>query len=273
MAEGVNPLSLPFVHVAIAASLLAGNALALLGGFVLLRRVSFSGLAVSQLAALGAVLGAIIGAHDAAGFVVSLLCVILGQGALGLLARDRRLPEEAWVACLYAAGAAAAVLLLSKDPHGETHTMSLFFGNVLALGPADLLEAGLLLAATLAILGPWLHRWLWLFVDPLSAEVSGLNSGLWQFVFSALFGVAMTLGIHLFGALLAFSFLILPAMAALLLSSRLGVVLVLIPLVNSAAILCGTVASVPWDFPTGPFVAAVLAAVVLAAALTRLKSH
>ena len=69
----MNPFALPFMQTALAASLLCGTALALLGVFILVRRVAFSGLAVSQLAALGTVAG------------VSVLALHGGAAGLALL--------------------------------------------------------------------------------------------------------------------------------------------------------------------------------------------
>lgn len=265
----MNPFSLPFIQTALAASLLAGNALALIGAFVLMRRVSFSGLAVSQLAALGAVAGVFLGAHHVAGFAAALACAALGMASLAYLGRSRRTPEESWVACLYVLGAALAVLILAKDPQGETHTMSLFFGNVLALGPEEVAEAGALLGATLLILGCWLKRWIWLFFDPLSAQVSGLAAGRWHLLFLFLFAASMTVAIHLFGVLLAFAYLLLPAMTALLLCASLRGLLLGLPLACSLPILLGVYLSFHWDFPTGPFIAGLMALQALAAGVLR----
>ena len=167
----MDMLSLPFMRTALAASLLAGNAVAILGTFVLMRRVSFSGLAVSQLAALGGVVGVLLQMHNT--FLTALGLVFIGLAALSRLERLRGVPPEAWVAALYVLGASAAVLMLSKAPMGEAETMNVFFGNVLTLGRLEIVEAALLLAVILPLFALFFHKWVWMSFDPQSAEVSG----------------------------------------------------------------------------------------------------
>lgn len=257
----------PFMKTALAAALLGGNALALVGAFVLLRGVSFSGLAVSQLAALGTVVGAVLGLHFG-GWATALACVAAGLG-LYLLLRRARGPEDAWVACLYVAAAAGSILVLAKAPHGESHTMDVFFGNLLALADREVLEAAALLAAALAALAPWLHRWVWLSFDPLAATVAGVRGTRWAGLFLLLFAVAMTVGIHLFGVLLSFAFLLMPAAAALQWSRRLAHLALLTPAVASLSAVLGLVLAFHWDFPAGPFVAGLLGAVLLVSGVAR----
>lgn len=266
-------LSLPFVQAALAAGLLAGNALALTGAFILMRRVAFSGLAVSQLAALGTAVGVSIGAHNIGVAGTALAAVAAGMLVQGRLTLLRSVPEEAWVAALYVGAAGAGVLLLSKDPQGEAHTMSVFFGNVLALGWLEVLEAAALLLAALALFGVWFRRWVYLFFDPESAEVAGVPVRRWNIAFICLFAYGMTTAIHLFGVLLAFAFLLMPAAAGLAVCRSLRGLFLFIPLMTSACVLLGTWASFVWDFPTGPMIAALLSAAALVAGLYRTFSR
>lgn len=263
----MSAFELPFMRTALAAGLLGGNALALLGAFVLLRGVSFSGLAISQLAALGTVVGAVLGLHFG-GWVAALACVALGVGLHLVLGRARG-PEDAWVACLYVLAAAGAILVLAKAPHGESHTMSVFFGNLLALDSPEVFEAGGLFAAVLAVVAPWLHRWVWLSFDPLAATVAGVWVRRWAALYLLLFAAAMTVGIHLFGVLLSFAFLLMPAAAALQWSKRLWHLAALTPAIASACTVLGLWLAFYWDFPAGPFVAGLLGTVLLASGLAR----
>ena len=263
----MSAFELPFMRTALYAGLLGGNALALLGAFILLRGVSFSGLAVSQLAALGTVVGAVLGLHFG-GWAAALACVALGVGLHLLLGRARG-PEDSWVACLYVVAAAAAILILAKAPNGESHTMSVFFGNVLALDRPEVLEAGGLLLAAVAVIVPWFHRWVWLSFDPLAATVAGIWVRRWAALFLFLFAAAMTVGIHLFGVLLSFAFLLMPAATALQWSRRLLHLAVLTPLVASLGLTLGLVLAFYWDFPAGPFVAGFLGTMLLASGLAR----
>jgi ABC-type Mn2+/Zn2+ transport system permease subunit len=264
----MNPFELPFMRTALAASLLGGTALSLLGAFVLLRRVSFAGLAVSQLAALGTVAGVVLGLHFGA-FGVALAFVLLGLALLGRFFRLRHIPQDAWVAALYVLGAGASVLILSKAPNGEAHTMDVFFGNILALGAAEIAEAAVLFALVAAVLGGWFHRWVWISFDEASARVAGVRVGLWNVLFLALFAAAMTVTIHLFGVLLAFSYLLLPAVTGLLATRGMKALFVFTPVYTIIITVACFYVSFRGDFPTGPFVASTLAAAALLMGIIR----
>lgn len=258
-------LSLPFMRTALLASLLAGNAIAVLGTFVLMRRIAFSGLAVSQLAALGGVIGILMHFHNS--FVFALALVLAGLGLLPWLGRNRRVPPEAWVGTLYVLGSAMAVLLLARDPHGESHTLNVFFGNVLTLAGIEVVEAALLLAFVAPLLYAYFNRWVWVSFDVQSAEVAGIRVGRWGALFYAALALSMTFAIHLFGVLLAFSYLILPATAGLLFATRIRSLFIVVPLIATGATLAGFVLSFRMDLPTGPFVAAVLALIAVTGGL------
>lgn len=262
----MSVFALPFMRHALFASLFSGIALSLIGIFVLARRVSFSGLAASQLVALGAVIGTVFGLH-AGEFAMALVSVTLGMLFLTRLSSSRRVPEESWVACLYIAGAAGAVLFLSKDPQGETHTMSVFFGNVLALDPREVWESLAVLLLTVALLAARFHRWLWISFDARSAEISGLAVTRSNAVFFALFALVMTVAIHIFGVLLAFAYLILPATIGMALARRVRSLLIWAPLLTAAVTVAGFYTSFRLDFPAGPWIAGLLAALALTARL------
>lgn len=261
----MNPFSLDFMRTALAASVFAGTALSLIGIFVLARRQVFSGLAVSQLAALGTVVGILAGFHHGT-LGVALLFVAGGLWASSRLGQRRETPSEAWVGALYVLGAGVSILILSKAPHGESHTMDVFFGNILTLGKWEVLESLFVLALTAVSLLLWFPRWVWVSFDPISAEVAGLNVNRWNALFLIIFAVSMTISIHIFGVLLAFAYLVLPAAAGLTATRRISSLLVFVPLLAVSVTIIGFYFSFRFDFPTGPFVATLL---VLLAFVTR----
>ncbi len=264
----MKPFSVRFMELAFGASLFTGMALSIIGLFILVRRISFSGLAVSQMAALGTVLGTLLGMHYGE-FGFALAAVGIGMLVISRASRIRTVPHESWVACLYILCAGAAVLILAKEPQGESHTLNVFFGNVLALGAAEVWESLAVLAVTGAVIWAWFHRWIWLSFDPLSAEVSKIRIARWNFLFFLLFAVAMTVSIHVCGVSLAFAYLLLPAVIGLTLVRHLKSLFFFIPLVTFIVTLLGFYASFRLDFPTGPFIAAFLGALALIAGAVR----
>jgi ABC-type Mn2+/Zn2+ transport system permease subunit len=264
----MSPFSLPFMWTALASGLLAGTALSLIGVFLTARRASFAGLAVSQLAALGAVAGIACGLeHGLMG--ASFLLAWAGMLLLPRLARRRRASEESWTACLYVLGAGLSVAVLSKTPHGEARAMTVFFGNVLALGPSEIWESAAMLAAAALFLGLWYPRWIWMSFDPASAAVSGLKTGRWDAFFFSLFAALMAAGIHVLGVLLAFAHLVLPAALGFLAARRPAAVFGIAAGSSAAATAAGLYLSFRLDVPAGPFIASLLGTAVLVAGALR----
>jgi ABC-type Mn2+/Zn2+ transport system permease subunit len=201
--------------------------------------------------------------------VLALIFVGAGIFLASQITAAGKIPQEAGLACLYILGAGLSVLLLSKIPRGESNTLSVFFGNVLSLGISEVWESLAILLITIFVLRIWFHRWIWIAFDPVSAEVSKIKIKQWNFLFFSLFALAMTICIHIFGVLLAFSYLLMPAAAALLLVRNLRTLFILIPIFTTVVTIAGFYFSFQLDFPTGPFIASLLAGLVLAAGIYR----
>lgn len=264
--------ALPFMRTALAAGLLGGSALAMIGVFTATRGLSFSGLAAAQWAALGTVVGVLAGFHLGAN-IISFVLVMAGAGGWALLARSRRVPPESAVATAYILAAGLAVLALSKSPRGESETLGLFFGNILALSSLEVWEAlGLFLITSLGLI-LWRSRWVWGAVDPVAAEVGGVKVRFWNLLFHVLLATAITLSIHMFGVLLSFAYLVLPATAALLWARRTRGVFLGAAGIASVTTWAGFEWSFRGDYPTGPFVAVLLAGVALGSWLWTGRRH
>ncbi|MBI2070610.1 MAG: metal ABC transporter permease [Elusimicrobia bacterium] len=262
--------SLPFVQTALIVSLCSGIVLSWIGTFLLARRAAFSGLSVAQLAVLGTVIGSL-GSRHGGEYAAALMIVAAGLIFYSLLSSGlTNAPQDSWIASFYVLGAGLAVLILSKAPLGEARAMSLFFGNVLSLGWHEVVESIVLLAVSFIVFWAWLHRWVLLVFDPLSAEIAGLRVHYWNLLFYLLLAASMTLAIHNFGVLLAFSYLLLPASIGLLLVRSLNRLFVVVAGITAAVTTFGFYASFYLDFPTGPFVASCFAVLVLMVGCGRL---
>jgi ABC-type Mn2+/Zn2+ transport system permease subunit len=89
--------------------------------------------------------------------------------------------------------------------------------------------------------------------------------GVWNALFYGLYAASLTLSIHVFGVLLSFAYLILPATTGLLLSRRPRSLILVCVGTSVLSTVVGFALSYRWDLPTGPFVALVLAGTSLGA--------
>lgn len=254
---------LEFMRLAAVAGTAAALSLSVLGVYVVLKRVVFVGLTLANVATLGAAIALVLHLPIHA---VAILGALAAAAALAGVSSPRRIPPESVVGWGFAAASGLTVLVLARAA-GDTDAMRLLFGNVLAITRG---EAGLL--ATVAVLVVALHgllakRFVLVVFDPEMARAAGIATGVWTLVLYLTVGGATAAAVHETGALLAFSLLTLPAMAALLATRGLKTAFFVAATIAVTTTLGGLVLSFRWDLPTGPFTVVLLAAAVPVAAL------
>ena len=241
-----------------------------LGLHVLARGVIFVDLALAQVAALG-ITAAFLAGHpiqsDAAYWYA--LAFTVAGAALFALSRSRRapIPQEAIIGIVYAVSAAATVLVVDRAPQGSEHIKQLLVGSILTVTSAEVAR----LAALYALIGA-LHvairrPLLEISFDPGRAHERGRWIRWWDFCFYVTFGLVVTSSVRLAGVLLVFSYLVVPAAVAALLTSsitgRLGVGWALGFVVS----VLGLYLSYAWDLPTGATVVTTFGALMAAVAV------
>lgn len=253
---------------AVAAGLLVGLVCALLGVFVILKRVVFIGIALSEIAACG-IAGAML-----AGWPPLAGALILTLGAVSLLAlpfENRRIPRDALLGVLFVAAASLSVLLVSRSGSGLHEVRALLYGDLILATRADfLILCAILVPAAVALLG-FLRPVLYAFLDRESAAVLGARPARWELLFFVLLGLVVAAASQTAGALLVFCYLVVPSAIALLISRRLGHVLLLAGVIAAAGTLAGLAVSFAADLPTNQTICAVLSIGFLPALLLKFR--
>ncbi len=257
---------LEFMRLAAVAGVFAALSLGILGVYVVLKRVVFVGLALANLATLGAALAM---AADWPAEVGALLLALLGAATLALVGTPRRVPAESLVGWTFAAASAATVLVLAVSRRADADAMRLLFGNVLAITVPEAAALAVVALVVVTVHLLFARRFVLVVFDPETARAAGIATGAWTLALYVTLGAATAVSVHDTGALLAFALVTLPAMAALLLARGLRGAFLLAPLLAVLAVLAGLVLSFLLDLPTGPLTVALLAAAVPAAAAWR----
>lgn len=105
--------------------------------------------------------------------------------------------------------------------------------------------------------------------DSVKAEEDGINVRLWDFLFYMSFGFVITSSVAIAGVFLVFSYLVIPAVGAMLLSDKLSTRL-LIGWVGGAIVsLLGVKLSWDTGLPTSPLVVCLLALALILSAIVR----
>ena len=178
------------------------------GCFVLWRRLTFFGDALSHAAILGVVLG--LAFHM--DYTLSVVLLSIGMGfIISHLCQSKRLPSDVYLSLFSYSSLSLGLVILSLFPRLRVDPTSLLFGDILAIGRSDLIWiwAALAVVLTLSALG-W--RWLLvLMVDEDMARLCGIPVKLLDACL--LGGIALTIAIAIkaVGALLVPALLIFPA--------------------------------------------------------------
>ncbi len=225
-----------------------------LGVHVIERKVIFVDLALAQIAALGAVIAFLFGfdLHGQATYWFSLTATFIGAIIFSVTRmRKERIPQEAIIGIVYAVSAAAAILILSRSAEGDEEIRHMLVGNILLVDLHDIIKMAILYS----LIGffHWCFRKTFILIStqPESAFKQKIPVKWWDIAFYLSFGFVVTSSVHIAGVLLVFSFLIVPAVAAVLFSEVLSKRLFIGWLIGAATSFLGILLSYYYDLPTG----------------------
>ncbi|MCP4376052.1 MAG: metal ABC transporter permease [bacterium] len=236
---------------------------AMLGVFVILKRVVFIGIALSEVAACGIAAAIMCHIHPFLGAAALTLATVT---VLSYPFEGNRLPRDAVLGIIFVLASAASILLVANSGFGLQDVKALLYGDLILTSDADLtlilwifIPIGIYL---LAFGRPTLYT----FLDREAARVLGLRVVLWELLYFFSLGLAVSAASKVAGALLVFCYLVVAPSTALLLSRKLWLVMVISVTAAVAATMGGLYVSFSRDLPTNQTIAAT-ACVVLGAAV------
>ncbi len=257
---------LEFLAAPLVASLILAGLTTYLGVHVVERGVIFVDLALAQIAALGAIIAVMIGMnpHGAGAYWTSLGFTLLGA-VIFALARVRRvrIPQEAFIGIVYAVASAAAILAMSKTVGETDHLKDMLVGNILAVSWHEVERTALLYGAIGVFHYLFRRKFLLISLNPQGAAAQGVSIRLWDFLFYASFGLAITSAVAIAGVLLVFCYLIVPSVGAMLFADRIGPRLAIGWTMGTLVSALGVYLSLVLDFPTGATIVCTFGGVLL----------
>ena len=263
-------LAAPFV-----ASLVIAGIHAYLGVHVVERGVIFVDLSLAQIAAFGATIAILMpwsdgDPHSSAVYWVSLLFTFIGAAIFSTIrSRRARIPQEAIIGISYAVASAATILALSKSTSEGEHLKDMLVGNILAVSWEEVWRTAVLYAIIGAFHFVFRKKFLAISMDHDAAERSGVSLRLWDFLFYASFGFVVTRSVAIAGVLLVFCYLIVPSVAAMLYSERIGPRLAIGWTMGTVVSALGVWLSLQMDLPTGATIVCTFGLVLILMALVR----
>jgi zinc/manganese transport system permease protein len=262
---------LPFMVQAFLAALITGALLSYLGVHVVGRGIVFVDLALGQISSLGVAFAAFIGTGLTS---IPLIFTLAGALLMSFInIRDKRLKQEAIIGILYAFASALTVLFISKTPHGDSDIQEVLFGNILSVSWDQIKLLGIFFGAIALVQLIFFRKF---FALTRSFEL-GENHligifNIWNFLFYISIGLAIVFAVKINGVIPVFSYLIIPAVSAIMLTKNNVAVFVISFVISVLAGFFGLNFSFHYDFPAGSSIVAILGGIFILASVYKMIS-
>lgn len=241
------PFEYHFMQRALLTSILVGATCGLLSCYVVLKRWSLLGDAISHAVLPGVAIAYLLGWPFFIGAFITGALTSLGIGAIE---RHTRIKADAAMGLMFTAAFALGIVIISKIAT-STHLIHILFGNVLGVQQSALVLT--LLASLIAVITLWLaYRPLLLYTfDPQQAQALGFNISGIHYGLILLLTLTIVASLETVGIILVVAMLITPGATAHLLTDRFPVMLLLSATIGVLSAVAGLMLSVALDIASG----------------------
>lgn len=257
----VNP-ELSFLAKALFVAVVSAVVCGVVGCYVVLRGMAFIGDAVAHAVFPGLAVAFVLSANlivggTVAGIITAILVAVFSQ--------NRRLKEDSIIGVFFVAAFALGIVIISRAPGYAGSLHQFLFGSITGVPDEDLITIAFMSLLVLGIVF-WIHAELVaVTLDREMARAAGLRVFWLDLTLYVLVTLAVVISVQTIGNILVLALLITPAATARLLTDRLGVMMVLAPVIGACGAFIGLYVSWTWDTPTGGTIVLVLTAAFLLA--------
>ncbi len=235
-------------------ALIAGTVLGFLGVYVVLRRMVFVSVAVTQASALGVALAFFAEIHLGLSVDPIVGAIGLALGSTLLLSVDPRayrLPRESMLGFAFAVTGGATIVIEDRIVQEAHDIHSILFGSAVLVRPVDLAVVGVTGALVLILHILWWRGLVFASFDPDAARVQGLPVRFLNAFLLASVGAMVGVSARALGALPVFALGTLPAVTALALGLQLSWAALVAALLGALAAGAGYLAAFFFELPVG----------------------
>ena len=249
--------SWPLFANSVLAATVAGAVLGFLGVYIVLRRMIFLSAALSQVAGFGVTLAFLaqltlgVSATLASPSLGAMVLTLLFVGFLLRTERHRAASEDALLGVAFLVGSAGTLIVGTRIVQELQDVESLLFGTAVAVLPEDFLEICIVGLVVTGLHLWWRRGFVAVAIDRTDARVRGLPVKILELVLLASVALVISVTTRTLGALPAFAFSVLPAMASLKVSPNINVGLALAAVLGGFVGFAGYYAAYAWDLPVG----------------------
>lgn len=201
----------PFFQRALAGVAIISVAVALIGVYIMSRRMVFISGGITHACFGGLGLGYWLGLNPIA---MAAAAAVLGSLGVEWLSSRRRVRQDSAIAVVWAVGMALGIMFIFMKGGYVPELNSFLFGNVLTVTGSDLWQFGIFTAVLIAVFLLFFRTIVAVAFDPDFARVQGMPVRVVNYAMTVFVAVAIVLTIRLVGIMLLMSLLSLPQMIA-----------------------------------------------------------
>jgi len=206
-----DPLQYAFMQRALIGTITIGVLAAVIGCFVVLRRLSFIGEGLAHGSLAGLAIGYIFNWNL---YITGSLYTIGLALFIGLLHEKTKISMDTAIGILFSTSMALGVALISGMKFYTTDLNNYLFGSVLAITQNDLYIIVGAAALVLLILTLFFKEFLFYTFDPEMAEVAGIPRAKLHYLMLAMIAVTVVIAAQTVGIILVTALLVIPAASA-----------------------------------------------------------
>jgi zinc/manganese transport system permease protein len=213
-------LTYQFMQNALAAGTIVAVLAAVVGWYMVVRRLSFAGHTLAVMAFPGAAAASLAGLPASLGYYLGSGAAAIAMGRTGSPPSRGDGGQSAAIGTIQAVGLAIGFLLLSLNHGVLTDLESLLFGSIYGVSGGQVVTLMVVAAVVLCGVGLASRPLLFASVDPEVARSRGVPVALVDLLFLVALAVTVAATSQITGVLLVFSLLVAPAAAAQALTPR-----------------------------------------------------
>jgi len=259
-------LNFPFMQHALIAILFAGIAFPMIGVFILSLNLIPLRFAMMHVALLGGAIGLFLKVDP---LLLGLLFCILSSMALGPISEKMKLGLGILSGYFMTLTLALAFILIYKADIHVLEAFNILWGNILSLTILDLIIVGLISLMILIMVFLFFKEIQAILYDREIALAVGLPEKLFYYLIIFMLGLTIAVSMRLIGALLIDAFVLLPAMAATLISRSLKQTFFFSSLFGLLSGMAGLYLSFVFDIPTSSTIILVASLIITGCFLFR----
>jgi len=243
MSELLTILDYQFFRHALAAALLTSVLAAMVGTYIVSRKIVFIGGGITHASFGGIGLAYYMGLNPIMGAAVFGIMTALGGGG--------NIREDSAIAILWSLGMALGIIFVFMTPGYAPNLMSFLFGSILSVGKTDLYTLAGFSLLTLFIFTVFFRPILYTAFDPEFAKIKGIPVGTYRYMMSVIMALAIVLSIRTVGIILVLSIFTIPQITAMLFTRNFALIIPLAALWGITGSVAGLFAAYYMNIPSG----------------------